>query len=259
LNNYVLPVITAILLLGLFYVYRKFGHPIVSFFTFAIWVLGIVVSIASYGSVGEFWDDLRPELIGLTFDIGLLYILLEFFRRRDEQRKEKETLNEYLAYQLNNFLDFASARYNYVLTDEQISYLSPEDLEELVGEVKTHFNREKFKDLGTLASVDDLHLYESYNTSSDRIDPDMYVVLVSEYDIHFRIPVQKQIEKIIYLYQRIMPNGLYEDLLRLNHKLARSAYLTLISVTNTNDQTIIKELQKIGNELVKLRKKYMFH
>jgi hypothetical protein len=259
LNNYVLPVITAILLLGLFYVYRKFGYPIVSFFTFAIWILGIVVSIASYGSVSEFWDDLRPELIGLTFDIGLLYILLEFFRRRDEQkeeeRKERSTVLVLLSEQLKQILDFISIRYYYCVTGNTTSSVSIEDLKEIIENVDYPFNEKCFSPFITKVPVDDLHLYKAESISDDRIDLDAYAVTVSTFDLLFRVPTQKQIEKFIIMYQRIIPDNLYTLLIDLNKILLVSMYFEEQWVEGKKEVDILELkliLNAIGSKIVKL-------
>jgi hypothetical protein len=236
LNNYVLPVTTAILLLGLFYVYRKFGYPIVSFFAFVVGVLGIVVSIASYGSISEFWDDLRPELIGLTFDIGLLYILLEFFRRRDaqkeEERKERSTVLVLLSEQLKQILDFISIRYYYCVTGNTASSVSATDLMEIFEDIDLYFDESKFSSFITKVPVDDLHLYKVESISDDRIDLDAYTVTVSTFDLLFRVPAQKQIEKFIIMYQRIIPDNLYTLLIDLTKELSASMYFEDWSAKN---------------------------
>jgi hypothetical protein len=235
LNNYVLPVITAILLLGLFYAYRKLGYSFVSFFAFAVGVLGISISLTLYDSFSEFWDDLGPELIGLTFDIGLLYIFLEFLRRRDEQRekeeKEKSVVMEYLYHQLINLVGFISLKYYYIMTGRQPLYISKEDIEEIVesdNPLDLLRINDKMLEFVTAVSVDDLYLYRFFYTSEQRMNRDKFAVVVSEFDVHFRIPAQKQIEKFIMIYQKIIPDELYGKLLKLNHLLTNSSKLTKI-------------------------------
>ena len=259
MNNYVLPVITAILLLGLFYVYRKFGYSIVSFFAFTIVVLGIFISFTLYDSVSEFWDDLRPELIGLTFDIGLLYILLEFFRRKDEQkekeRKERSAISGHLHTQLEQFIKFISIRFYYCVTGRTTSSVSDEDLVEIFTDIDFYFNENKFSSFITKVSVDDLHLYKVESISDVRIDLDAYAVTVSTFDLLFRIPVQKQIEKFIIMYQRIIPDTLYTLLINLNKELSVSMYFEEWLVENKEESISLlkKRLKRIAAIIIGLR------
>ena len=258
MNNYVLPVITAILLLVLFYVYRKLEYSFVSFFTLAVGILGISISLFLYDSFSEFWDDLGPELIGLTFDFGLLYIFHEFFRRRDEQRKEKEVLREHLRVQMSRFLDFVSARYVYILTGKYDRYATPDTIEEAIKSyIKVFdFDIERFKGQPTTISVNDLYLYHSFNTIVKIRNLNEYEAVTSEYDTYFRVPVQKQIEKIITIYQPVIPTDLYGDLLKFYREISFSM-IWLADLEDVSDY-IIKTLEDIGKLIIDLDKKYNF-
>jgi hypothetical protein len=251
-------VITAILLLVLFYVYRKLGYSFVSFFAFAVGVLGISISLFLYDSFSEFWDDMGPELIGLTFDIGLLYIFLEFFRRRDEQRKEKEVLREHLRIQMAKFLNFASASYVYVLTGKYDKDANPDTVEEtMMYYIKEFdFDIEKFKGHPTTVSVNDLYLYDSFNTTVNIRNLNEYEAVTSEYDTYFRVPVQKQIEKIITIYQPVIPTDLYGDLLKFYREISFSM-IWLADLEDTSEY-IIDSLKDIGKLILDLDKKYNF-
>lgn len=159
-------------------------------------IAGFALSYVLYPNFGEFLNDIRPEIIGMCLDVGLVYLIIESSlrneRKRKEKEKEREVYNLYIRNQLDSFLEEIERRY--------LSLFDTENKELTEAFVKSKAKPIKW------------HLFESRKNKNGSTVSSGFDNVVGNY-------AKNEIRNLILIYQSVMPQKLINLVLALDNHL----------------------------------------
>ncbi|MFD1444696.1 hypothetical protein [Thermoactinomyces vulgaris] len=157
-------------------------------FTGSIYIFGFFLAFTLFSNFKEFITEMRSEIVGMCIDIGLVYLIIEHTlsndRKREEREKEKSAYKHYLRENLSYLLPELDRRYMSLFKDSTTKDISDYFVE--------NFDEQNIK-------------WELFAGNSG----------TRSYNYLFREFASKEVEKLILIYNRVMPNDLLHHLLSL--------------------------------------------
>jgi hypothetical protein len=197
-------------------------------FTGSIYIFGFFLAFTLFSNFKEFITEMRSEIVGMCIDIGLVYLIIEHTlsndRKREEREKEKSAYKHYLRENLSYLLPELDRRYMSLFKDSTTKDISDYFVE--------NFDEQNIK-------------WELFAGNSG----------TRSYNYLFREFASKEVEKLILIYNRVMPNDLLHHLLSLENELRYDLDINKLHERYKNNPEkinshIVSTLRDIGNLII---------
>ncbi|GAA5345968.1 hypothetical protein [Planifilum fimeticola] len=182
-------------------------------------------------------SSLAPELIGVLIDVVLVVYFYDFLRskekaqeeeareRKKEQEKkeqEKKLLRDFLGNYLDDLIQTTANRFYFFFhPHEKIAWefakIPSDAIEYTLDNLDRLIQESDFYRVLRIEKAEHQHLYSERYIAKDG-EKEIWV-WSPEFDVKFRIPIQKKLEHFLQMFHSVIPYSLKEILLPLNNVL----------------------------------------